>query len=100
MAKRPSVSALAGFETWVLLVDDVNPAFTTNQLVVTVASFERFKRISDLHCSDPRVIQAMRPAIQSKTRQPRARSSVGRDLAAWAFAVNYGAAFYRPYRAQ
>jgi predicted deacylase len=34
--------ALASFEAWVHLVDDVNPAFTAHQTVCAVTAFQGF----------------------------------------------------------
>jgi hypothetical protein len=42
-------SALTGLEAWVGLVDDVNPATPTHQLVVTVTLDQRLKRIANFH---------------------------------------------------
>jgi hypothetical protein len=50
---QPATSALAGFEAWVYLVDDVNPALAANQTVGAVAAFERLERILDLHNTGP-----------------------------------------------
>ncbi len=41
---------LAGFEARCGLVDDVDAALAAHQLIVTMATLERLKRILDLHC--------------------------------------------------
>jgi hypothetical protein len=45
---------LASFKARVGFVDDVDTAFAANQTVLTVTGLERFKRILDLHISNPR----------------------------------------------
>jgi len=71
IAKRPAASALASLEARVHLVDDVNAALAANQTVVAVACLERFKRILDLHYSDPRVMRANDAAHSNKNAPPR-----------------------------
>jgi hypothetical protein len=42
-------SALASLEARLGLVDDVNPALATDDLVVAVAATQRFQRVTDFH---------------------------------------------------
>jgi hypothetical protein len=47
--ERGRRSTLAGFETPVRLIDDVNPALAAHDTVVAVAAAERFQRVADFH---------------------------------------------------
>jgi hypothetical protein len=69
--RRPRrLSALAGLEARVLLVDDVDTALAANKAVLAMTSLERLERILDLHFSDPRISGRLEFAgfPQSKTR--------------------------------
>jgi hypothetical protein len=46
---KPLGLALAGLEAWVGLVDDVNAAFATDQLVVAVALHQALEGIANFH---------------------------------------------------
>lgn len=48
---RRVISALARFETRSSLVDDINAALATDQLIVTMTGFEGLKGVLDLHFS-------------------------------------------------
>jgi hypothetical protein len=43
------ILALTGLEAWVCLVDDVNAAFATDQLVVAMALHQTLEGIADFH---------------------------------------------------
>src|SRR3954466_4216125 len=45
--------ALASLVALLGLVDDVDPALATNQLVVAVTAAERLQRVADLHVRSP-----------------------------------------------
>jgi hypothetical protein len=48
---RRVISALARFETRSSLVDDIDAALATDQLIVTMTALQGFKRVLDLHFS-------------------------------------------------
>src|SRR3954447_26042486 len=53
-SSSPSLAlALAGLVALLGLVDDVDPALATNQLVVAVTAAERLQRVADLHVRSP-----------------------------------------------
>src|SRR6478736_3415841 len=53
-AAAPRRSALAGLVALLRLVDDVDAALATNQLVVTMAAAQRLERVADLHRRAPK----------------------------------------------
>ena len=48
---RRVISALARFETRSSLVDDIDAALATDQLIVTMTALQGFKGVLDLHFS-------------------------------------------------
>ena len=52
------VLALAGFETAICLIDDIDAALATHDPAITVPVLERAERVSDLH--DPVLIRYRR----------------------------------------
>src|SRR5919112_2728969 len=52
-ASPQRTSALASLVALLGLVDDVDPALATNQLVVAVTAADRLQRVTDLHIRSP-----------------------------------------------
>ncbi|RCW81608.1 hypothetical protein C7476_110162 [Phyllobacterium bourgognense] len=48
---RRVILALARFETRSSLVDDIDAALATDQLIITMTALQGFKRVLDLHFS-------------------------------------------------
>jgi hypothetical protein len=46
-------STLAGFETALRLIDDVNAALAAHDAIVAVTAAQRFQRITDFHSNIP-----------------------------------------------
>lgn len=44
-----AILALAGFKTWVCLIDYVKTAFATDNLAVAVTVLQRFQRATNFH---------------------------------------------------
>ena len=50
---RERVLVLACFEVWVLLIDEINAVFVVYDLVVLIARFGGFERVTDFHRGIP-----------------------------------------------
>src|SRR3979490_1544816 len=78
--QRECLSALAGLEAALHLVDDVNPALAADQTVGAVATTQRFQRVTDLHLKNPGCSEGRgdRPDL-AKSGFPAGRSCRLRD---------------------